>query len=68
MADIFTWNELDDDDKRLILEFTVKNNSRIRDRVRNEFPDLYIGRSNEEVARGWLMIAGLAAVKRFMNE
>lgn len=68
MTDIFSWNELDDSDKKSILEFTANNNSRIRDKVRNEFPDLYIGRSNEEVARGWLMIAGLSAVKRFMNE
>lgn len=68
MAEIFSWNELDDNDKKIILDFTAKNNSRIRDKVRNEFPNLYIGRDNEEVARGWLMIAGLSAVKRFMNE
>lgn len=68
MPDIFNWNDLDDNDKKTILEFAVKNNVRIREKVRNEFPDLYIGRENEEVAKGWLMIAGLSAVKRFMNE
>ncbi|HPS57729.1 MAG TPA: hypothetical protein PK514_06445 [Spirochaetota bacterium] len=68
MTDKFSWHELDDNDKKSILEFTAKNNSRIREKVRNEFPNLYIGRSNEEVAKGWLMIAGLSSVKRFMNE
>lgn len=68
MTEIFSWNELDENDKKIILDFTAENNSRIREKVRNEFPDLYIGRDNEEVARGWLMIAGYSAVKRFMNE
>lgn len=68
MPEIFSWNELDDNDRKKILEFVTVNNSRIREKVRNEFPDLYIGRSNEEVAKGWLMIAGLSAVRKFIDE
>ena len=68
MPEIYTWNELDENDRKMILEFTMKNNARIGERVRGEFPNLYIGRADEEVAKGWLMIAGLSAVKRFMNE
>lgn len=68
MPEIFNWNDLDDNDRKTILEFTARNNPRIREKVRTDFPNLYIGRENEEVAKGWLMIAGLSAVKRFMNE
>lgn len=68
MPEIFSWKELDENNKNLVLEFVSRNNSCVREKVRNEFPDLYIGRSDSEVAKGWLMIAGFSAVKRFINE
>lgn len=67
MGDVFNWNELSTADKKLIIEFVNDNNHSVREMVRNRFPDLYIGRESIEVARGWLMIAGLEAVKTYIG-
>jgi len=67
MPDIFDWNSLGEDDKIKIMKFVSENNSLVREVMRNQFPSLYIGRAPEEVARGWLMIAGLEKVMNFMN-
>lgn len=68
MTEIYNWNELSPDDQKYIMDYTSKNNLKIRDMVRNEFPGIYIGRDNSEVARGWLMVAGLDAVKKYIDE
>lgn len=67
MPDIFDWNSLGEDDKIKIMKFVSENNSLVREVMRNQFPSLYIGRAPEEVARGWLMIAGLEKVMNFIN-
>lgn len=67
MNDIFNWNDLSQLDKKMILEYVSMNNHAVREKVRNEFPNLYIGREHEEVAKGWLMIAGLEAVKKYIG-
>jgi len=66
MSDINDWGKLSDDDKKLIAEFVSTNSAAVREMMRNKFPSLYIGRHPDEVARGWLMIAGLAEVKNFI--
>lgn len=67
MPDIFEWNSLGEDDKIKIMKFVSENNSLVREVMRNQFPSLYIGRAPEEVARGWLMIAGFEKVNNFIN-
>jgi predicted Fe-S protein YdhL (DUF1289 family) len=67
MSDIFNWDKLGEEDRKTIMKYVSENNSLVREVMRNEFPSLYIGRAPEEVARGWLMIAGLEKVKSFIN-
>ena len=67
MLDINDWGKLSDDDKKLISEFVSSNSAAVREMMRNKFPSLYIGRHPDEVARGWLMIAGLNEVKTFIS-
>ena len=67
MGDVFNWNELSAADRKLILDFVNDNNHAVREMMRNSFPDLYIGRESIEVARGWLMIAGLEEIKKYMG-
>jgi len=66
MPAINDWNKLNEEDKKLILNFTASNSAIVREMMRNKFPSLYIGRMPEEVARGWLMIAGLSEVKDYI--
>jgi len=67
MSDINDWVKLSDEDKKLISDFVSSNSPAVREMMRNKFPSLYIGRHPDEVARGWLMIAGLNEVKTFIN-
>ncbi len=67
MTDINDWSKIDDKDRKLISDFIASNSAAVREMMRNRFPSLYIGRHPDEVARGWLMIAGLAEVKNFIN-
>lgn len=67
MSDIFSWDKLTSEDKMNIMKFVNENNSLVREVMRNEFPSLYIGRAPEEVAQGWLMIAGLEKVMNFIR-
>ncbi len=67
MSDIFNWDKLGDDEKNKILKFVSENNFLIRESMRNEFPSLYIGTIPEEVAKGWLMIAGREKVMNFIK-
>ncbi len=67
MSDIFDWSKLGEEDKREVIKFVSENNSLVREVMRNEFPTLYIGRATEEVARGWVMIAGREKVMNFIN-
>lgn len=67
MSDIFTWDKLPEEDKNIILKFASENNTLVREIMRNEFPSLYIGRAPEEVAKGWLMIAGREKVISFIK-
>jgi len=67
MPDIYSWDQLEDGDKNTIIKFVAENNSLVREIMRNEFPSLYIGRATEEVAKGWIMIAGLGKVMGFIN-
>jgi len=66
MTEIKEWKNLDDDDKKLIAGFVSSNSAAVREMMRNKFPGLYIGRADDEVSRGWLMIAGLSEVKNFI--
>ncbi len=66
MSDRNDWNKLNQDDKDLIIKFVASNTAVVREMMRNKFPSLYIGRMTDEVARGWLMIAGLSEVKDFI--
>ncbi|GEM_PF-712924 len=67
MSDIFNWDSLNDEDKLKIMKFVAENNSLVREVMRNEFPSLYIGRSPDEVAKGWIMIAGREKVLGFIS-
>ena len=67
MPDIFEWNSLNEEEKLKIMKFVSENNALVREVMRNEFPTLYIGRATEEVARGWIMIAGREKVMNFIN-
>lgn len=67
MSDIFTWDKLTGEDKAVIMKFVDDNNLMVREVMRKEFPSLYIGRATEEVAQGWLMIAGLEKVMSFIK-
>lgn len=67
MSDIFKWESVPDADKSLILKFVAENNTLVREVMRREFPSLYIGRATEEVAQGWIMIAGLEKVTGFIK-
>lgn len=67
MSDIFDWGKLSEEDSRVIMKFVSENNSLVREVMRNEFPTLYIGRATEEVARGWVMIAGREKVMNFIS-
>lgn len=67
MTDINEWKKLGDEDKKIITDFVIANSAAVREMMRNRFPTLYIGRSTDEVSRGWLMIAGLTAVKDFIE-
>lgn len=67
MPDVTDWKNLNDEDKKMISEFVTENSAVVRDMMRNKFPTLYIGRSTDEVSRGWLMIAGLSGVKDFIE-
>jgi hypothetical protein len=66
MSDVNDWAKLSDEDKKIITDFTAANSAAVREMMRNKFPSLYIGRHPDEVARGWLMIAGLAEIKNFI--
>ena len=66
MSDINDWAELNDEDKKLISDFISSNSAIVREMMRNRFPSLYIGRHPDEIARGWIMIAGLSEVKNFI--
>jgi len=66
MPDVNDWIKLEDEDKKIISDFVSSNSAIVREMMRNKFPSLYIGRHPDEVARGWLMIAGLAEVKNFI--
>ena len=66
MSDIFSWDELGDDDKKTIMKFAVEKNHLVREVMRKEFPSLYIGIAPDQVARGWLMIAGREKVLAFI--
>jgi len=66
MSDIKDWGKLDVEEKKLITEFVSSNSAIVREMMRNKFPSLYIGRMPDEVARGWLMIAGLTEVRDFI--
>ncbi len=66
MSDINDWGKLSDDDQKLIAEFVSSNSAAVREMMRNKFPSLYIGRHPDEVARGWLMIAGFTEVRNFI--
>ncbi len=67
MSDINDWVKLSDEDKKIVSDFVSSNSSAVREMMRNKFPSLYIGRHPDEVARGWLMIAGLNEVKTFIS-
>lgn len=67
MSDVNDWAKLSDEDKKIITDFTAANSAAVREMMRNKFPSLYIGRHPDEVARGWLMIAGLAEIKNFIE-
>ena len=67
MSDINDWAELNDEDKKLISDFISLNSAIVREMMRNRFPSLYIGRHPDEIARGWIMIAGLSEVKNFIT-
>ena len=67
MSDIFSWDKLCDEDKKAVMKFAAENNHLIREIMRNEFPSLYIGRETDEVARGWIMIAGREKVLAFIK-
>ncbi len=67
MSDIFRWDSVPDADKSMILKFVAENNTLVREVMRREFPSLYIGRATEEVAQGWIMIAGLDRVMAFIR-
>lgn len=67
MSDINDWKKLAEEDKKMITEFVSSNSSIVRDMMRNKFPTLYIGRTTDEVSRGWLMISGLSEVKDFIK-
>ena len=67
MSDVNDWAKLSDEDKKNITDFAAANSAAVREMMRNKFPSLYIGRHPDEVARGWLMIAGLAEIKNFIG-
>jgi hypothetical protein len=67
MSDVNDWKELNDEDKKLITTFVSINSGAVREMMRNKYPSLYIGRSSDEVSRGWLMIAGLSGIKDFIS-
>lgn len=67
MTDITDWGELCEEDIRIISEFVNSNTGDVREMMRNKFPSLYIGRHPDEVAKGWLMIAGLSDVKKTIS-
>lgn len=67
MADVNDWAKLADEDKKNISDFIASNSAAVREMMRNKYPSLYIGRHPDEVARGWLMIAGLAEIKAFIE-
>jgi len=67
MSDINDWAKLNDEDKKLISDFISLNSAIVREMMRNRFPSLYIGRHPDEIARGWIMIAGLSEVKNFIT-
>lgn len=67
MSDLYDWGKLSEEDKLIILKFVSDNNSLVREVMRNEFPSLYIGRAPEEVARGWLMVAGREKVMNLIS-
>lgn len=67
MPDIFTWDKVPDDDKAVIVKFVEENNTMVREAMRKEFPTLYIGRATDQVAQGWIMIAGLEKVMGFIK-
>lgn len=68
MSGINDWNKLSDDDKNLIMGFVASNSGAVREMMRNKFPSLYIGRATDQVAKGWLMIAGLDEIKKFIED
>ncbi|HOP63357.1 MAG TPA: hypothetical protein PK358_13965 [Spirochaetota bacterium] len=68
MPDIYNWDQLGDEEKNTIMKFVAENNSLVREVMRKEFPSLYIGRATDEVAKGWLMIAGLDKVMNFIRK
>ncbi len=67
MSEINDWKKLSEEDQNIILSFTASNTALVREMMRNKFPSLYIGRTTDEVSRGWLMIAGLSEVKLFIQ-
>lgn len=67
MTDSNSWETLSDEDKIFISNFVSSNNSIVREMMRNKFPSLYIGRTPGEVAKGWLMIAGIDEVKNYIG-
>jgi len=67
MPEINEWKKIDDEDKKIITDFVSSNSAVVIDLMRNKFPALYIGRTIDEVSRGWLMVAGLAEVKEFIK-
>ena len=67
MPDIFTWDKVPDDDKAVIVKFVEENNTMVREAMRKEFPTLHIGRATDQVAQGWIMIAGLEKVMGFIK-
>ena len=67
MSDITEWKKLIPEDKKQISDFVSSNSAAVREMMRNKFPSLYIGRHPDEVAIGWLMIAGLSSVKEFIT-
>ena len=67
MQEINEWKKIGDEDKKLIADFVSSNSAAVINLIRNKFPALYIGRTTDEVSRGWLMVAGLAEVKDFIK-
>jgi len=68
MSDINDWDKLDEEDKKNITAFISENSAAVRGMMRNKYPSLYIGRNFDQVAKGWLMIAGLTEVMKFISD